>query len=152
MTRRVIIDSTAASPLRVSVAGVDAATAEFNDLIFDGNQSPLRLWGTGYVLVDGVTFNEWTAGQNAREATGPTVLATPAGTTPVFMVMVRLNDTGTSVLSTPTFTSAGFQDQGGGGICSGSFIGISFARGAPGSPTALPFQLFCNYAVFKNYN
>jgi hypothetical protein len=152
MARRVIIDSNASSPLRIAVAGVDAATAQFNALIFDGNQPPLRLWGTGYVLVSGTTYNQFLGGKNTSEATASGSFPTPAGTTPVFMVMTRLNDGGVSFLQTPTFAGSSRQNTGGGAICSGSFIGVSFAVGAPGAPDALPPQNYSNYCIFKNYN
>jgi hypothetical protein len=87
MARRVIFDSSAASPLRISVAGVDAAGAEFNNLIFDANQSPLRLAGTGYLLIDGISRDEFEFGRNIRTAATPSPVVTPAGTTAVFMVM-----------------------------------------------------------------
>lgn len=152
MTRRVIIDSTAASPLRISVAGVDAATAQFNALIFDGNQPPLRLWGTGYTTVEGMSWNEHAGGQNIREAAGIPVVATPAGTTPIFMTMWRLND-GQGRLTTPSFQSSANGGQGGGGgaICSNQFIGTCFTTGAPGAPDARPNFIYANYCVFKNY-
>ena len=63
MTRRVIYQGGSGSPFRVSASGVDAALAEFNDLIFDANQPPLRLWGTGATQVAGITRNEWNFGK-----------------------------------------------------------------------------------------
>ena len=80
MARRVIFDGSGSSgsPLRISVAGVDAATAQFNACIFDGNQPPLRLWGTGFQLVNGNTWNERTVGgKNLNEGTPIPVVVTP---------------------------------------------------------------------------
>src|ERR1700730_4774904 len=102
MARRVYIESNAASPLRISVAGFDAATAQFNALIFDGNQPPLRLWGTGYTTLEGMSWNEHLGGQSIREAAGIPVVATPAGTTPVFMTMWRNNGDPFSRIYTPS--------------------------------------------------
>lgn len=152
-TQRVIIDSTAASPFRVSVAGVDASSAQFNDLIFDGNQSPIRLWATGYILVDGTTWNDFNlGGKNTTEAGGPGGFTTPSGTTPVFVTMWRRND-GIGKIFTPSFQASSnvTNGGGGGGICSGQFLGLSFNVGAPGAPTSLPAQNYTNYCIFKNY-
>jgi hypothetical protein len=147
MTRRVIIDSTAASPFRVSVAGVDVLTAEFNDLIFDGNQSPLRLLATGWVVCPAHTWNEYTFGKNMNEASGPTY--TLAGK-PVFLVAGRVDD-GLGNLTT-TFARPGAAGSGhGGAFCSGTFIGVSFQGGAPAVPDAAGPNTLCNYAIFKNY-
>lgn len=147
MTRRVIIDSTAASPFRVSVAGVDAASAEFNDLIFDGNQSPLRLLATGYVACGGHTWNEYTFGKNVAEASGLTYSLSGR---PVFLVAGRV-DNGFGALTTPNAYPGAAGSGHGGAFCSGTFIGISFLGGAPLNPDALPNNTFCNYAVFRNY-
>ena len=67
--RRVRFDGSGqtGSPLRIVVVGADALTAQFNDLIFDGNQPPLRLWGTGFTSVVGITFNERQFGKNVSE-------------------------------------------------------------------------------------
>lgn len=160
MTRRVIINSGAASPLRISVAGVDAATAEFNALIFDGNQSPLRLWGTGYVTVEGMSQNEYYGGQNVRELSAGAVVATPPGTTPVFMTMWRNSADSQGRLWSPSFQNGGYNNAGssgigggGGAICSGQFIGVSFsyALSVSGDPTIRPAPNYTNYCVFKNY-
>ncbi|SHJ69592.1 hypothetical protein SAMN05444159_1254 [Bradyrhizobium lablabi] len=153
MTRRVIMDSTAASPLRISVAGVDAATAAFNALIFDGNQPPLRLWGTGYTTVEGMSWNEHLGGQNIREASGIPVVVTPAGTSPVFMTMWRKSGDPFGRVYTPSFQGSANGGQGGGGgaICSNQFIATCFNTGAPGAPDSRPPFNYVNYCVFKNY-
>jgi hypothetical protein len=92
MARRVILDSTAASPFRVSVTGVDAATATFGNLIFDANQMPLRLSQNGYMTIGVISDAAYQAPspQNIAEATGPTVIVpAPSGCNPIFMVMLR---------------------------------------------------------------
>ncbi len=156
MARRVIFDGSGSSgsPLRISVAGVDAATAQFNACIFDGNQPPLRLWGTGFQLVNGNTWNERTVGgKNLNEGTPIPVVVTPPGTNPVFMTMWRRDD-GLNRLYTPSFSNSlnPIIGGGGGGICSNSFVPACFSVGAPANPDALPPPTFINYCVFKNAN
>lgn len=88
--KRVVIDSSAASPFRVSASGVDTDAAEFDSLLFDGNQPPLRLWGTGYVSVVGMTYNQnHLSGITVHESSPVAVLATPAGKYPHFAVMFK---------------------------------------------------------------
>lgn len=151
MARRVIFDSSAASPLRISVAGVDAAGAEFNNLIFDANQSPLRLAGTGYLLIDGVNRDEFEHGRNARTAATPSPVVTPIGTTAFFMVMWRANIV--SPLFTPYFKGGYGTRGGGGGICSNQFVGVCFnIANSFEAPSTLPLPNYTNYCIFKNYN
>lgn len=154
MARRVIIDSTAASPLRISVAGVDAAGAEFNNLIFDANQSPLRLWATGWGSIAGMTWNERLAGKNVNESTLASGFTTPSGTTPIFMTCWRLSNDALNRLFTPSFdpSSNAITGGGGGAVCSGSFIGVAFTVGTPSAPDTAPAVTYVNYCVFKNYN
>jgi len=154
MARRVIIDSTAASPLRISVAGVDAAGAEFNNLIFDANQSPLRLWATGWGSVAGISWNERLGGKNVNETTLAAGFTTPPGTTPIFMTCWRLSSDGLGRVFTPSYepSSNAITGGGGGSICSGSFIGVAFSVGAPSGPTVPAADTYVNYCVFKNYN
>lgn len=153
MVKRVTIDCSGASlsPFRVSVAGVDVDSAEFNDLIFDGNQSPLRLWGTGWGSVSGISYDDWAVGGknvvSAIIAAGPT---TPSGTTPVFMTMWRPAVGG--FLRTPIFRNTHSVGAGGGGLSSGNFCGLSFSVGSPGSPSTPAGDIYVNYALFKNYN
>ena len=151
MVRRVIIDSGAVSPLKISVAGVDAATAQFNACIFDGNQPPLRLWGTGFTAVAGISWNEHLFGKNVSEGAPIPVVAVPAGLTPVFMTLWRKDD-GLGRLFTPSSQASnnGLIGGGGGGVCSGFFCPACFATGAPAVPDSLPPGTFINYCVFKN--
>jgi hypothetical protein len=154
MARRVRFDGSGAfgSPLKISVAGADAATAQFNTCIFDGNQPPLRLWGAGFVGANGITWNQRLNGKNVSEANPVPVVATPPGTTPVFMTAWRRSDSGN--VYTPSFQSSqnSIVGGGGGGICSGNFCGAVFSVGAPGAPDSLPPTTFVNYCVFKNAN
>jgi len=151
MVRRVIIDSGAVSPLKISVAGVDAATAQFSACIFDGNQPPLRPWGTGFTAVAGISWNEHLFGKNVSEGAPIPVVAVPAGLTPVFMTLWRKDD-GLGRLFTPSSQASnnGLIGGGGGGVCSGFFCPACFATGAPAVPDSLPPGTFINYCVFKN--
>jgi hypothetical protein len=155
MARRVRFDGsgTSGSPLRISVRGANALTAQFNDLIFDGNQPPLRLAVTGVATVNGITWNQRQFGKNVNEGSPIPVIATPAGTTPIFMVMWRLND-GLNRVYTPSFAPSSNPIAGGagGGICSGNFCPACFTTGAPGAPDSLPNVTFINYCIFKNAN
>ena len=151
--RRVRFDGSGqtGSPLRISVVGADALTAQFNDLIFDGNQPPLRLWGTGFTSVVGITFNERQFGKTVSEGAPIPVVAVPPGLTPVFITHWRKDD-GLGRLYTPSSqgTNNGLLGGGGGGICSGFFCPASFSTGAPAVPDSLPPSTFINYCVFKN--
>jgi len=114
----------------------------------------LRLWGTGFQLVNGNTWNERTVGgKNLNEGTPIPVVVTPPGTNPVFMTMWRRDD-GLNRLYTPSFSNSlnPIIGGGGGGICSNSFLPACFSVGAPGNPDALPPPTFINYCVFKNAN
>lgn len=148
---RVKIDGSASSPFRVSVSGVDVDGAEFNTLIFDGNQSPLRLWATGFFAVAGITDNDFSGGKNISvDHSGS--FPTPSGTTPVFITMSRRTDApgnpnGFTV--TPYF---GNRNGGGGGICSGTFVGANFWVGNVGSGAAPGPIIYSNYCIFKDYN
>lgn len=160
MAKRVILDSTAASPLRVSVAGVDADLAEFNDLIFDGNQPPMRLYLNGVQSCNGMTFNEFTGGQNIREGSLVPVLSTPSGTTPIFMVnFIMSTHAGGGFVRSPTYNGAANNNETNGGGAGGAivqpsdnyFVPVCFTVGPPGLPDDLPPVTYVNYAVFKNY-
>lgn len=152
MVRRVILDGTAASPLRISVAGVDAAFAEFNNLIFDGNQSPLRLSQLTWVYVEGMSWNEWNGGQNTREALAGAVISTPLGTTPIWLCTIT--SFGNTFMSTP-FHSNPVSGGGGSSICqSGGVnyaIGVCHNNGFPAIPDDRAAGYYINFAVMKNW-
>jgi hypothetical protein len=152
--RRVRFDGSGqtGSPLRIVVPGADVLTAQLNDLIFDGNQPPLRLWGTGFTAVAGISWNQHLLGKNVSEGSPIPVVAVPAGLTPVFITHWRKDD-GLGRLFTPSFQgSNNGLIGGGGGICSGFFCAACFATGAPGAPDSLPPGTFIDYCVFKNAN
>lgn len=139
--------------MRISVSGVDASLAEFNNLIFDANQAPLRLAQTGFQLVAGISFNDRAGGQNAKEGTPIPVYATPAGTSSVFMMAWRSQGDTSNRYWMP-FYNDHFTDMqgGGGGICSNNLCPLNFITGAPGAPTVPGASNYISYAIFKNYN
>ena len=147
MAHRVVIDSSAASPFRVGVAGVDAATAEFNDLIFDANQPPLRLWGTGFIDVAGFSFNQHSGGQNMVEGTPAAVVSVPSGLSPVFLTVVRNQSSNPNNL-----VSSPGSNFGGGGVCSNFFVPVNYQFGPPSLPDNPGPSIYVNYAIMKNYN
>lgn len=151
MVRRVRLGGGGASPLRISVAGVDVDLAEFNNLIFDGNQPPLRLSQLTWVYVEGMSWNEWTGGQNTREETAGTVVSTPAGTTPIWL------STGVDFagfLKSPFHSNtlaAGFGSsitQSGG---TNYAIGTCHNNGFPAIPDDRSAGYYVNFAVMKNW-
>lgn len=140
MVGRVKIQGGATSPFRVSVATVDVATAAFDQLIFDGNQMPFRIWSNNYIQTNLIP-----AGSSglAYATQGPAVYATPSGQFPMFNVMWRIPDgTASDKLKTPK--------QVGGVINSadGKFYGISYARQSSSGTIA---YAYCNYLIYKNY-
>lgn len=165
---RVIIQATGGSPLRVSVAGVDASLAEFDNLLFDANQQPLRLAQNTYMQV-ALIPDANNPGQNIAETTGPPVAVTyPAGTTPLFLVAVRqpyqTNVSGGYVFTPGTVRTPGYYvgglgpsgDHGGGGaICSGYFIGVTCSYHNQTGPNEQNIDrhvpTLVNFAIFKNY-
>lgn len=156
MTRRVIFDSNASTPLKISVAGVDAAASEFNTCIFDANQPPLRLWGTASVSIFGITLNQFNGGKNVSEANPIPVFAAPSGKTSVFMMAWRREAPGdTTSLNTPS-QQVGLNSSsggGGGGICNNNFCGLTWSRNpTPLFPDAFPANTIVNIAVFQNAN
>lgn len=179
MTNRVIIQSSAASPLRVSVAGADAATAQFGNLIFDGNQPPLRLAQNGYLTMTPITDAARNAPtpQTVKESSGvPLSAPATAGTNPVFMVMYRspydlwtnspnsprVYTTQPGWVTTPARWTTnvgsiqgtlGSGDQGGGGaILNGNtFVGLTFNSQQNDGFHDRFNTLYINYAIFKNY-
>lgn len=160
MARRVIFQAGGGSPLRISVAGVDAASAQFDTLIFDGNQPPLRLWMLGYVttfpLVAGNSFN-------INVASGPSI-PTPAGTTPIFFCMKRQTNQGAAggdtnnnmlPIRSPAANAGG---MGGAVVGSGAgsdnvFIGLNFNRdnASGGFYNGAADPGIVNYAIMRNY-
>jgi hypothetical protein len=153
MTDRVILQAGGASPLRASVAGADVNGAQFNDLIFDANQMPLRLYLTGFQSVAGMTWNQRLFGQNVREGGPVPLYDAGAGRSQVFMNAWRRNN-GLNFLFTPSFDDDQTPVLGGGGagVCSNFVIPLCFTVGAPAFPDNLPDLTFVNFCVFKNAN
>jgi len=102
MTDRVILQAGGASPLRASVQGVDVNGTQFNDLIFDANQMPLRPYLTGFQSVAGMTWNQRLFGQKAREGGPVPLYDAGAGRSQVFMNAWRRNN-GPNFLFAPSF-------------------------------------------------
>lgn len=152
MVKRVTMGGSGGSPLRISVPGVDVDFAEFNNLIFDGNQPPLRLSQLTWVYVEGMSWNEWNGGQNTREATAGAVISTPLGTTPIWLCTIT--NFGNTFMSTP-FHSNGLEGGGGSSICqSGGInyaIGVCHNQGFPATPTVRSTGYYINFAIMKNW-
>lgn len=160
-TRRVLITPGASSPLRVSVVGVDASGAQFDDLLFDANQPPMRLYANGWGRVSYTAPGDGNILQWARLALLP---STPAGTFPLFMTMSyqpNLSTPGSegaysaggSPYGTTTFFNAA--TGAGGAVGDGWFTGISFNKQSllPSGATYpnYPDQTHVSYAIFRNY-
>lgn len=149
---RVKFDGTSGvSPLRISVMGVDVSGAEFNTLIFDANQSPLRLWANGFMNIPGITDNDFIGGKNVQEQASGITFSTVSGNPPTFLIMHKRSDgpggNPNGNLITPYF---GSREGGGGGMCSNQFVGANFLVGIPGSGGNPGPTNYVNYAVFKN--
>jgi len=161
MANKLRIIAGGGSPFRVSISGVNVDTAEFNNLIFDANQSPLRLALTGYnevLIIDNT--NTANVFHTISTAVLPTV---PAGTTPIFIVITRqrLNPTffargPAGDCCTPLFNGAVGSVGGGGGAISDvdgggvlKFVALSFTRDSPAG-TNYGGNNLVNYAIMKN--
>lgn len=148
---RVRFDSNTSSPFRVSVNGVDESSAEFNTLIFDGNQAPMRLWATGWFTLAGISDNDFNGGKNINvDHTG--TFPANTGKEALFITMWKLSDPAANpngMVTTPYFAS---RQGGGGGMCSGNFVGANFHVGLAGSGAAPGPSIYTNYCVFKNDN
>ncbi len=160
MARRVIIQGGGSSPIRVSAAGVDANGAQFNDLIFDGNQSPMRLHGTGFVALPPINRDIDSVKTIDKLVTGASLPAVPSGTTPMFLVAVRNRSSDTEGrLQTPFAILGGISDnlfRGGGGAISDvdgaglRFVALTFAiRLSTVFPNPQPSS-YINYCIFRN--
>lgn len=132
-TRRARIQSGNGSPFRISVAGVDSNLAEFDDLIFDGDQNPLRRAQYGSAIVSNLAFN------NLAPATfAPVVLnrTYPSGKFPVFSLIGNITkyfpespEIPPTVTNWKTPSTAGsLADDVGGGVDSNYFYAINYAR------------------------
>lgn len=139
--------------MRVSVVGADASVAQFGNLIFDGNQPPLRLWSTGWMAISVLGFSDHAA---AVFGTGPTVPTTPPGTTPIFFCSVRQpnmgagNPGGVGNFNTPAIRTYNYYGAGG-AIAGGVFLGFNCNRENLAGGLFGANQGVVNYAIMKNY-
>ncbi|MGY3605660.1 MULTISPECIES: hypothetical protein [unclassified Bradyrhizobium] len=174
MAQRVIINAN--GTFRVSVPGVDAGGAQFDNLIFDSNQPPLRISQNGWFTMTPILDSDYTAPspQNVKEQAGASVVVTdPGGASPLFMTMHRapawygVSDGGSGVvpvfdngiLMTPTRSDSttnlnvqGYKGSGG-AICSNVFLGVTFTPQTfdPLIHTNHFDTIYINYAIFKNF-
>src|ERR1700748_1564205 len=152
---RLIIDGSGSlgSPLRVSAVGKNANNAQFGDLIFDGNQPPLRLWGIVLTTVAGITWNHHLLGQNTLESSPVPLFTAPSGTTAIFMVSWKKNDPAAINnyhASSSQSSANGLGGGSGGSICSNTFIALGFNTGAPAVPDTPAGSNFVAGAIMKN--
>jgi len=146
MSDRVVIKSDGAQPFRVSSVGVDAETAEFQDLLFDGNQSPLRIHQVGYVSV--LSLRK----PNLAPAFVSSIAIDPLPGYPLFSVMLR-EDEPYGVGACRCVYRNGPGEYGGGGVANpNTFYAITWRRtnGVPGTDPP-PQTNYINFVLFKNY-
>lgn len=149
MAKRVVIQGGGASPIRVSAAGVSVDGAEFNDLIFDGNQSPLRIApsGLGYVEVPVIDRKDDSFMTIKKQITSVPIPAVPTGTTPLFLVAWRQRDD-INALATPRYPSGGggsISNVDGAGL---RFVALNFVVRQTYMPERPPNII--NYCIFSN--
>lgn len=160
MANRVIFRSNAASPLRISIVGADASSAQFNQLIFDGNQPPLRLWSSGWISVVPLAFAN-TASVLFQD--GPTLPAAPSGTAPIFLTVTRQQELVgvggglTNPINEPANRTYDASGMAGAvfNIGSNVFTAMNFNRdnsagGIYGTNTGSPVLGVVNYAIMLN--
>ncbi|MDD1534552.1 MULTISPECIES: hypothetical protein [unclassified Bradyrhizobium] len=155
-TRRVLITPGAGSPLRVAAGGVDASGASFEDLIFDANQPPLRVFLNGWMRV---AYTPPGDANILRWSVGPALPATPSGTYPLFLTMFYQpisSGSTTTVGYTPYGSSPCYSSNfgAGGAVGDGSFTGINFMKQFLlfGDPfPAFSDQTHISYCIFRNY-
>lgn len=142
--------------MRVSVAGVDVSSAQFNNLIFDGNQPPLRLWMSGWV---GVPVLANGSGSTLVTTQGPS-LSVAGGVSPIFFTCVRqpiqsgvVNPGAVGNNNSPSFRTQNNYGCGGtitdvgGGVS--NFYGMNFNRENPAG-TAFGNDGIVNYSIMRN--
>ena len=157
MSRRFRIQAGSTSPFRVSMTGVDALGAAFDQVLFDANQAPLRVWGQGYWLAT-IIENAWSNNITGSEAIARPV--TPEGTYPLFLVMFRCqrlsgdpegpHTDGVLTHSTPGVQNLGLAGQrGGGGLMrTTDFRALSWCRRSSGLGS---YPVYINYLMMRNY-
>lgn len=158
MTRRLRLQGGSA-PFRVSVSGVDAVGAQFDQVIFDANQAPLRLYTRGYLGMSPIGTSDITQAIVQLASSRPT---TPSGTNPLFAVMWRSqqlsgdpegpHDDGSIQHVTPGYhylklTPARGQGGGGGIMGTDGFYTVNWCR----QETGYYYPNYVNFAIFRNY-
>lgn len=152
MVERLRLDSTAASPMRVSAGGADVNGAEFNSLIFDANQAPMRLWATGWFILNGITDTEFVGGKNINVGAPGASFPATSGREALFITMTKLVNPASNPNGQVITPWMGPRQGGGGGMCSGQFVGANMYAGLAGSGGAPGPQIYSQYCVFKNDN
>jgi hypothetical protein len=143
VTNRIKITSSSATPFRISAPGVDVNGATFDGLLFDGNQKPLRVFTTGYILAP--MMNHTIPGF-VSDTPGPTTYSTPSGTYPLFTIAWKWNfntrPTG-PVRTVGGLRGCGATMDSGNRLHALNFADDSVEVGGPAS--------YVNYLIFKNY-
>lgn len=156
MTKRLLIQG-GTRPVRMSVAGVDVDGASFDQVIFDANQAPLRLWTSNYASFDNSEHIAAAAVGQAIVKYASSRPTTPAGTHPLFAAMWRCQKQAGSKDGTIQWVTPGYNglrltpnnQQGGGGAIMGTdglYI-VDWCRRDAG----YYYPLYVNYAIFRNY-
>lgn len=153
---RVLIKSGVSSPFKVSVSGVDAASAGFDNTIFDGNQSPLRLFLVGYTTVPPLGCGNISPAFIAAGASLPSV---PAGTHPVVVICgrssIQVRDINGGIPTAVGWNQTTFHQSAGAGI--GSILtdtdiwGMNFTSNSTSAGCASFPNNEVHYAIFRNY-
>ena len=156
MKERVKLESSAASPLRISASGTAVDDAEFNTLIFDANQPPLRLWGTGWGTVAGITRDErLIGGKTVNTAVIASGFTTLSGAPAIFTCMQRgVVAPNTGRLMTPWVSLNANGNFGGGmGLCSGvvKILNTNWGNLPTGDGSEIGATAAVSYCIFKNY-
>lgn len=158
MSRRLRIE-TGASPFRVSMTGYDAAGATFDQVLFDANQAPLRLYSRGYTDVETVPnysspgVIDITYFKTKFASARP---STPLGTFPLFALMWRTDNASALHFISPSYHFARKYAAGVTNVSTG--VGIGGVMGTDGlyvfNVTSSFNQVLSNrayFAIFRNY-
>lgn len=159
MARRVLIGKDYASPFRVSISGQDANQTIFNRIIWDANQTPLRLWTTGRIT----SIAPPELGAGGLEKQGPDTFSFPSGLLPVIFAAYKMtsgDDTAVKCTRISIYDTGDpfFYRQSGAGLVldsSGKIFGINFSEkyqisGNPAPIWVTPPSINVYYAVLRN--
>lgn len=138
MTERVRIDTSGTYPFKVTAQGVDLSGAQFNDLLFDANARPLRLYDAGYVEVfrtSGSIFPDVVLIKD--------LFRVPAGQFPLFSTMWK-HDDGSNVNSPYPRTC---------GTCGAAIDQYTqlWSVNRVGNNFSFTGPIYCNWAVMRNH-